>query len=289
MMEVSLKKCDNSKPFLYHDVKEYAQQLRICHRELVGYESLGFSYDQREIFALRVGSGQHTILLTAGVHGRESINPYVLLCLVDWYCKTKREWLQSYSLYVIPLLNPDGYMIALRGFNIIRDNVLRMRIKEENIAYYLWKYNANAMDLNRNFPSITWREKFKGDQAGSQIETTLLMKVMNQIPTIGYIDYHSRGNSIYYYRNSMSNTYNARQEKLAHILKDMTGYELVVPALEIDPMDTGGNTVHYYSEVTYHPAFTIETMEEDVTFPFHHQNYLEILEQIKETPMIFSK
>lgn len=288
-MEVSLNIGDYSKPFLYHDLKEYTQKLILCHKDLLQYESLGYSYDQREIFALKAGSGTHTILLTAGVHGRESINPFVLLCLVEWYCKTKREWLQSHSLYVIPLLNPDGYMIALRGYNVIRNDTLRLQIKEENIPYYLWKYNANGIDLNRNFPSITWKEKFKDDKAGSQMETTLLMKVINEIPTVGYLDYHSRGNSIYYYRSSMSDLYNHRQLKLAHSLQHITGYELVNPALEIDPMDTGGNTVHYYSETTKNPAFTIETMEEDAVFPFHHQNYLEILEEIKETPMIFSR
>ena len=50
-------------------------------------------------------------------------------------------------------------------------------------------------------------------------------------------------------------------------MKEVTGYTIVSPEHEIDVGDSGGNTVHYYSEHFFKPAITIETVEEEASFP----------------------
>ena len=55
--------------------------------------------------------------------------------------------------------------------------------------------------------------------------------------------------------------------EIARKLKEVTGYNLLEPENEIDDGDSGGKTVHYYSEHFFKPAITIETVEEEATFP----------------------
>ena len=86
-------------------------------------------------------------------------------------------------------------------------------------------------------------------------------------PSLMYIDIHSRGEVIYYYRQAMDEEYNQRQLRIGRLLHQSTGYALVAPDEEVTDGDSGGNTVHYYSEEFNMPAFTIETAKEDVSFP----------------------
>jgi g-D-glutamyl-meso-diaminopimelate peptidase len=124
------------------------------------------------------------------------------------------------------------------------------------------------MDINRNFPSKLWNPKFEGDHAASENETkALIFLFLDYNRSKGFLDFHSRGKQIYYYRNQMPDSYNNKQYEIACRLKKVTNYELVPPEEEIDPGDSGGNTVHYFAEHFRKPALTIETVEEDAQFP----------------------
>lgn len=269
--------------YYYNDLLEDSKSLQKKYRNILEVENIGTSHDNREILLFRIGKGEKGVLLTGGVHGRESINPIVLMKMVEDYCITG---IDQYSIYVIPLLNPDGYMIALRGFNIITKEELRLEAKKQGIPYFFWKYNARGIDLNRNFPSKNWKAKYEGDTPASEKETVALMEVMQSISTVGYIDYHSRGKEIYYYRNQMSQKYNKRQFEIASKIKELTNYSLVSKSLEIDSGDTGGNTVHYYSEYIRKPAITVETVAEEYAFPLPISLQRETYEEIWETPFV---
>lgn len=177
------------------------------------------------------------------------------------------ELLNTFTILFLPLLNPDGYMIAMTGFQSIRDGTIREAAEGKGTGYESWKYNARGIDINRNFPSKLWKPKEPGDYAASENETKALIYVFHHYRIKGFIDLHSRGNEIYYYRSTMSQIYNDRQLRIATRLKEITGYGLVPPEEEVDPGDSGGNTVHYFSEHFYQLALTIETVEEEADFP----------------------
>lgn len=176
-------------------------------------------------------------------------------------------------------------MIAQRGFHVIKNEVLQKQAakisRENHIPYALWKLNGKGADINRDFPSKTWHPKKEGDYPGKQIETKAFMKAVNMLDTDIYIDLHSRGNEIYYYRKEMSKEYNEKQLEIAKKISEVTKYTLVNPALEIADGDSGGNTVHYYSEHKKKPAFTIETIPEEETFPLDLQWQQDIYERLE--------
>lgn len=286
-----------NRDYYYDDLVEDARILTKRYQGILVSEVLGYSHDGREIWMLKVGCGKKNIICLGGVHGRESINPIVLMKMIETYCErydgndkiqgNQNDWkdfLQLYSFYFIPLLNPDGYMIALRGFQVIKDDRLRLEGERAGIAHETWKYNARGIDLNRNFPSVHWVSKNQFDHAASENETKILMKVFQKINAIGFIDYHSRGKLIYYYRNQMTQAYNEIQKKIALNIGNMTGYDLAEPSEEIEIGDSGGNTVHYYCENYLRPAITIETTPDEATFPLDISFQGETYEEIWRTP-----
>ena len=194
------------------------------------------------------------------------------------------EFFEEYSIYMVPLVNPDGYMIAQRGFHMIHNDELREEAIAKNIPHEQWKFNSRGIDINRNFPSRNWVKKFDEDEAASEAETKALIRLFHEVDSSAYIDYHSRGNEIFYFRKQLGEEYNRRQLCIAKRLAKVTGYSLIEPKDEIGAEDTGGNTVHYYSETFERPAITIETVPEEEDFPLYI-GYQEITyQQILYTP-----
>ena len=127
-----------------------------------------------------------------------------------------------------------------------------------------WKANARGVDINRNFP-VDYETKNPEDYAASENETQALISVFHHYRSKGFLDFHSRGKQIYYYRKEMINRYNERQLLIANRLIKHTNYELF-RRFRNDP-GFWGNTVHYFSEHFNKPALTIETVDEEASFP----------------------
>jgi g-D-glutamyl-meso-diaminopimelate peptidase len=293
------------------DAKSLANQ----YPNIIKCVTIGVSHDNRDIILLKLGIGQKHIISCSGVHARETVNPIVIMKIIEYYAElytnykeqkdylfrlltnTKQhlvaeyeqmlygtcihELLHTFTILFVPLLNPDGYMISLEGFGAIRNDGLRKKCLEFNIPSTEWKMNARGVDINRNFKSKLWRQKSAQDTPNSENETKALISVFHNYPSKGFLDFHSRGKEIYYYRSLMSDYYNDKQLEIAQRLKEITGYELVAPEEEIDIGDSGGNTVHYYSEHFRKPALTIETVEEIASFPLDHGYRTATFEEIK--------
>lgn len=276
----------------YEDIRKACEELSKTYKDFVKRVSIGKSWDNREIPMLILGSGKRTVLMTGGVHGRESVNPVVLLKLAEEYARRlwAEEWFQKNQLLIIPLLNPDGYEIARSGFSALKNPRLKLRCEaaaqKEELAFAEWKYNGRGIDINRNFPCKSWVRGYIGDVPASERETKALISVFHHYRPRLYLDYHSRERSIYYYRAAREKEYNERQKRLARKLSRLTGYRMKEPELEIDAGDRGGNTVHYASEYGDCPAFTIETVAEKESFPLRIALQQEVLWEIWMTPFI---
>lgn len=281
-----------NKKYTFSDIQEKSLQLAKIFQGILNLETIGMSHDGREILMIRLGYHKKYILITAGVHGREYINSAVLLRIAEKYAlqiMSKTGVFKDYGILIIPVLNPDGYVIATEGFSGIKDKSLRKKCISQKVKSQLWKWNARAVDINRNFISDSY---CKGPHTGifnSENETKALINLLQHENTIGYIDVHSRGESIYFYRSLMGKDYNRIQRRIAGKLALSTGYKLMMPADEIEEGDTGGNTVHYYSEYMSLPAITVETVPEDAAFPLKCEYAMETYCRIKNMPEEFLK
>ena len=254
----------------------------------------GESEDHRPLYELEIGNGEKAVIILGGVHGRESVNPAVLLQIVqdigyllEQGDSVVTDLLKEYRFLFVPLLNPDGYEIARAGFSAIRNEKMRKEAIEKNISSNEWKANARGVDLNRNFPSISYRAENEESYAGSEAESRALIRLIRENRNAGMLDFHSRGEVIYYHRKALGDAYNAGQLRLAQYLAEESGYSLGTVEDEFAGDGIGGNTVHFYSEYTKMPAITIETVPSEADFPLSPYLQGKVYEQIKNLPMIF--
>lgn len=113
-------------------------------------DSVGTTVNGRQLYALKLSdnAGTHEaepeILLTSTMHGDETTGFVLLLRLVDHLLKNYESdteinnLLNTSQLYIIPNTNPDG-TYAAGNFSVTSAR----------------RFNANSVDLNRNFPSPT--------------------------------------------------------------------------------------------------------------------------------------
>lgn len=292
LFRISSREDNWNRKATYHDLMQYIRELIFLFPDFITLEYIGTSADKRKIPLLTVvrknsppDQIKNHICLVSGVHGREVVNPIVLVHLAYWYARYRKDWLTWNCLYLIPVLNPDGYVIATEGKDAISNIRLQKKIVTDQTEAVLWKGNARGVDLNRNFPSVLWKKTEQSGYPGSEKETLALMGFLNHHPVQIFLDIHSRGNQIYYYRKTESDAYNIKQRLLAEEIRELTGYTLMMPEEEVALSDSGGNTVHYVAEHLKIPAITLETIPEKETFPLSFSYQEDIFEKIVLIPM----
>lgn len=92
----------------------------------------GHSVEGRDLVAVDTGGAGPTVCVTAGLHGIEYIGVHVALEVL------RRGPIEGLNLWVLPVLNPDGYARTWQATG--RGPVRHLR------------KNARGVDLNRNFP-----------------------------------------------------------------------------------------------------------------------------------------
>lgn len=257
----------------------------------------GKSHDGRNIYEVRLGTHRNCIICSAGIHGREWVNPVILLHLIEEYAEAAEgmsgiegyhfpELLKHVSFCFVPMVNPDGYVIATEGFEKIQNTCLRYAAKIQGLSFSHWKSNARGMDINRNFPGKSWYGG-NGSWPSSELETKTLIQIFCSHPqSLGFLDFHSRGRILYYYRKGMGISYNRKAGKLAGKLSEVCGYRPGRPTEEFLTGKDGGNSVHYYAENFRRPAITVETVDEKEGFPIRETCLLGAYEEVRLLPLV---
>lgn len=150
--------------------------------------TIGYSVEGRPLEVYRFGHGAQNLLIIAGVHGGYEWNTVALADqLIDYLKENPGMIPENNSLYILRVLNPDGYA---------RDHGADGRA------------NANQVDLNRNWDA-NWQAKWEGTQcwskrvitAGSEPfsepETRTLKKFIEDYQVRRIINYHSAGLGIF--------------------------------------------------------------------------------------------
>lgn len=286
--------------YSYRNICAALETLSECCGDFCVCRAAGTSQDGRIIHMLRMGFGKSSLVCAAGIHGRESVNPVLLLRIIEDYTAAFRfhrkiqgfdveKLLRQYSICFIPLVNPDGYEIASAGFDAIRNPIYRRMARDRKIPHERWKYNARGVDINRNFPCRSYVRRQFYEYPGSESETQTLIRVFRDYETAAFLDFHSRGRVIYYYRNAMCHTYNRKCRRYARALQQVSGYALGRREEEFLSSLSGGNSVHFFSEATGKPAITIETLPQDASFPPDPGSQAEAYEEMKAIPLAMLK
>lgn len=145
-----------------------------------------------------------------------------------------KKLLNEYTLYIVPMVNPDGVNLVQNGIKAVKDQKKVKSIKMLQKTYSEWKANINGVDLNRNYP-VKWNkinngvkvpssEKFKGYEAGSEPEVQAIMNLCNENDFLLAISYHTKGEVIYW-ADSGTHKKIPEAEIIADNFVKLTGYK----------------------------------------------------------------
>ena len=286
-----------TQTFTYDEICQNLHTLSAEYKDFTTLRIVGTSHDQRDILMFRVGLGMESMVLSAGLYGRDSMNPLVFLQLAQEYCRAYledetignyhvRQLLNRCSICFVPLVNPDGYEISRCGYDAIRNPVLRQFCKIREIDYKQWRFNAKGIDINGNFPCKSYIQQQLGEYPASEPETRALMKVFEEYDTVGYLNFQSRGRITYYFRQALPFAYNQKYHRMARFMQKMSDCCIGRKEGESTYKATGGTPINYYSELMKKPALTIETLEPALEeAPLNPECFKETYKEVRILPL----
>ena len=279
---------DFDRKLHYSDVEEILYSVN--DSDAVKLEIIGKSVDNRNIYGVEIGFGDKVIFLDANIHAAEVASvTFLTKFLNDLVYKYENgnvdiiNALNHFKIVLIPSLNPDGYEVYNFGIESIRNKDLWIYQNKDIVNFRTFKFNANGVDLNRNFPtqnaglyykgynliSSVSLEKtvknytyFGGSEMGSEPETqaAIYYILKHYKNTIAYINMHSQGRVIYAGKPNLSKEFNDITIDFADKVSDITGYR--VHGLSSEEVGEGndGTITDFFSEMVHEFKFSSETL-----------------------------
>ncbi|WP_439882100.1 M14 family metallopeptidase [Pontibacter sp. MBLB2868] len=118
-----------NRRFKHKDIVPLLEQLKT--NPLFDVQVIGKSVEQRDIYMVKAGSGKTKVLLWSQMHGDESTATMALFDLFNFLQQSddmdsvRQEILTNTTLYIIPMLNPDG------AERFIRRNALHLDLNRD--------------------------------------------------------------------------------------------------------------------------------------------------------------
>lgn len=207
--------------------------------------SAGKSVMEKDIPYLRIGSGKKKLFLSGAYHGLEYLTSAFLMRFASEYAAAAEDGAEYYgykpealssevTLYIVPMVNPDGVDIAVNGIDIT-NSYHRHLISEVGIHSFnmVWQANARGVDINHNFDA-GWRmtvdrpspSKYGGERAESEPETRAVVDFVRKNNFDMMLAFHSQGREIYYDFDGMTGK---RSIEIAEKMAAESGYAVCVP------------------------------------------------------------
>jgi len=155
-----------------HDYNSFSEIMRsLCEEyKFLHRFSIGKSVFGRDLTALRLGSFADCIVYAGAIHGSERITATLLLKFISELCEAvaangkicdvdARRALYGRSVIFVPLCNPDGCEISLKGAAGCGAHAARI-YKLCGGDFKHWNANLRGVDLNHNFDA-GWEELHK--------------------------------------------------------------------------------------------------------------------------------
>jgi g-D-glutamyl-meso-diaminopimelate peptidase len=266
-----------NQTYTYETMTSNIKTLAQKYPGLVQYRSLGKTPYGRDIWAVKLGRGDATVLYNASHHAREWITTNIVMEMIDQYSEkyvlngtmdgyNVAHVLNNTSIWFIPMTNPDGVTLQQKGLSAFPStahaNLIKMNGGSKD--FKRWKSNTQGIDLNRQYPA-RWEEidnnakapYYKDYKGKAPLQTT----EAKAVTALTYLvdpeltnSYHTAGRILYYHFNYGSNTYEG-DKTLGSTLSAMTGYRLIPPDTNLS---SGGGYKDWFIQTFKRPGFTFE-------------------------------
>ena len=145
----------------YNELTDFLQNIAASYPSITNLESIGLSVQGRELWVMQISDNpglneiEPEFKYVANMHGDETPGREFSLYLIEWLCQNYGEndratfLVDNTDIYIMPTMNPDGFEMGQR-------------------------YNANYVDLNRDFPDQFYDPN--NTLSGRQPETRAVME-----------------------------------------------------------------------------------------------------------------
>lgn len=189
-------------------------------------ETLGQSAGGNSITAYHFGNGDREIVFIGGIHGGYSWNTaLVAFETIDWLKNNPEQIPDNVKVTVIPVLNPDGLKLVTGGTGKFSVN----QVNTSQATQISGRFNANEVDLNRNFAcewqaAGTWQDRkvSGGSGAFSEPESQAIRTYVNNHKPDAVITWYSAAGGVY--SSSCNNGISAKTRTLTNLYAKAAGY-----------------------------------------------------------------
>ncbi|AKM84372.1 TPA: hypothetical protein DCZ46_03425 [Candidatus Campbellbacteria bacterium] len=215
---------------------------------------IGQSVEKRNIEAYTFGDGEKHLLFVGGIHGGYEWNSVLLAYQLIDYLEINKEIIpKDITVTVIASANPDGI------FEVTNKNGRFYLSDLSSGDKSLARFNANDVDLNRNFDckwqsESTWRGNpvSAGTSVFSEPEAQTIRDFVLENKPVAVVFFHSQSNAVY--ASECEDGILSETLDIMNIYSDASGY----PAIDtFDAYEITGDAEGWLASIKI-PAITVE-------------------------------
>ncbi|SFP26467.1 M14 family metallopeptidase [Salibacterium halotolerans] len=234
---------------------------------------IGTSVRGKPIWLFCAGNGPKKIFLSGSWHGNEWLNTWLLMVFLHqlaskkengekWYGIDPEMIFQDTTLYVVPLVNPDGVEIVQEGASILEEEHEEVwQINGEVNDFRHWSANVRGVDLNHQWPA-GWKEEaagspirpfprhYGGEAPLTEPEAKAVYQLSMEEEFSHVLALHSQGEEVYWGYNGLE------PEESGELAGRLAA------AASFRPVKHAGSSAGYkdwFIKTFRRPGFTIET------------------------------
>lgn len=278
------------KPYTYEVMRKDIETL-VSEYSFMQVFSIGTSVLGKELMVLRLGTGEKKLFINGAHHGMEWITSLFLMQMLETCARhtARRESLCGYdvfdlfsrvSLYVCPMVNPDGVGFAIDGLPENLAPITRTRLlsyNNESTDFSRWQANANGVDLNHNYDAAFYKgvfmqhklnifgpgpTRYSGNEPESEPESRAVADFTRLIRPDVAVAYHTQGRVIY---SDFEGRATKKGREMAKGLSSISGYE----PDNTEGMASFSGYKDWVIDEFGIPAFTIEAGIGENPLPLH--------------------
>lgn len=292
------------RPYTYLTCRDDLRALAGLYPSTIKLKTAGWSLWGRSLSLAVLGTGPRKILAVGSMHGREWMTSLLLARMIEEYASAARDrrslagydvhsFLRRTTLMVMPMMNPDGVDIAIKGLAAGGDSRLLRRANLGRSDFSSWKANGRGVNLNVQFRADWSRavsergahfEKYKGPAPESEPEARALADLVRAARPDVVLAYHSSGRVIYWYYYQEGSRYR-RDLALARELSRLTGYGLAVE----NRFSRHGGLKDWVIGAFQRPAYTIEIGRKTDHRALPLSSFDEVWRENRSTPLFLGR
>lgn len=265
------------------DVETEMKYLINDYSSFIQASVIGQSVMGKPLHCLKIGEGKKEVFYSAGWHANEWLTTKLLMTFVSellehwskgekWHGYDLEQIFSATTLYVVPLVNPDGVELVQQGIypsHPFYNEVLQ--INKGSLRFEHWSSNIRGVDLNHQWPAgwekeakespkQPWPRHYSGRAPLTEPEAIAIHSLTKARDFAYVLAFHSQGQVIYWGYQGLEP---AESEAMVVRLSLASSY---VP---IQTADSDGGYKDWFIQETNRPGFTIEVGVGTNPLPFH--------------------